>query len=242
MDIGAMLPFFANRERAGFLKATIRKFYRPSGSSTQLEGVASDIALPTITDSIEIGEKFLDHAFPHDRIRPASYTPYPKENLFLSKLKEMSQARVKDSKDFGYLISDNLRAKTKQQENKVSLNLDERRKELSELETQRRERNAESRERFKTVQTEDAKAIKFFKLTLDDLEQGKAPHEFDPTKEDEDYVRVAKDEAADLDDSPKWPSGMDPVKREGLMVLKDFVEVTANAPVANVTGQGAVVR
>jgi len=242
MDIGAMLPFFANRERAGFLKATIRKFYRPSGSSTQLDGVASDVALPSITDAIEIGEKFLDHAFPHDRIRPASFTPYPKENLFLSKLKDLSQARVKDSKDFGYMIADNLRAKAKQEDNKISLNLPERRKELSELETERRERNSESRERFKTVQSDDAKTIKFLKLTLDDLAQGKGPHEFDPTKEAEDYVRVAKDEAADLDDSPKWPSGMDPVKREGLMVLKDLVEATANAPVANVAGQDSAVR
>ena len=92
------------------------------------------------------------------------------------------------------------------------------------------------------MQADDAKAIKFLKLTLDDLEQGKGPHEFDPTKEAEDYVRVAKDEAADLDDSPKWPSGMDPVKREGLMVLKDLVEATANAPVANVASPGSVVR
>jgi hypothetical protein len=53
---------------------------------------------------------------------------------------------------------------------------------------------------------------------------------------------VAKDEAADLDDSPKWPSGMDPAKREGLMVLQDLVEATANPPVANVAGQDTAVR
>jgi carboxyl-terminal processing protease len=45
MDIGRMLPLFAARNRAGFLKVTIQKFYRPSGSSTQMDGVASDIVL-----------------------------------------------------------------------------------------------------------------------------------------------------------------------------------------------------
>jgi carboxyl-terminal processing protease len=36
MDIGRMLPLFAVREKAGYLKVTIQKFYRPSGSSTQM--------------------------------------------------------------------------------------------------------------------------------------------------------------------------------------------------------------
>jgi len=55
VDIGRMLPFFAARDRAGSLKVTFQKFYRPSGSSTQLEGVASDVVLPSLTDAVEIG-------------------------------------------------------------------------------------------------------------------------------------------------------------------------------------------
>ena len=45
-------------------------------------------------------------------------------------------------------------------------------------------------------------------------------------------VRRAKDDAEDLDETPKWPSGLDPVKRESLMVLGDLVDLTENARLA----------
>ncbi|MCX6119813.1 MAG: S41 family peptidase, partial [Proteobacteria bacterium] len=45
-------------EKLGAVKVTISKFYRPSGSSTQLKGVESDIVLPDLMDEIEMGEKF----------------------------------------------------------------------------------------------------------------------------------------------------------------------------------------
>src|SRR5688572_30471740 len=71
MDIGRMLPLFAARDRAGHLKVTMQKFYRPSGSSTQMDGVAANVVLPSMADALDIGEAFLDHPLPHDRIRPA---------------------------------------------------------------------------------------------------------------------------------------------------------------------------
>jgi len=44
-------------EDPGALKTTISKFYRPSGKSTQIEGVKSDIVLPSLTDLPEVSEK-----------------------------------------------------------------------------------------------------------------------------------------------------------------------------------------
>jgi carboxyl-terminal processing protease len=241
VDIGRMLPFFAARDRAGSLKVTFQKFYRPSGSSTQLEGVASDVTLPSLTDAVEIGERFLDHALAHDRIRAASdFNPLRKDDLFLPRLKELSAARTKASKDFGYIVEDMDKAKARLQENKISLNLEERRKELAEADVRQHERNAERRERFKALQAEDAKAFKFFKLTLDDLDKDQGPREFDPGQENQDYMRRAKDTADALDDSPKWPSGLDPVKREGLWVLKDLVDTTESARMAGVLKKSEV--
>ncbi|MGC4016685.1 MAG: carboxy terminal-processing peptidase [Luteolibacter sp.] len=149
MDIGKMLPYFAARDRAGFLKVTIQKFYRPSGSSTQLEGVASDVVLPSLSDAVEIGEKFLDHALPHDRIRPAGdFTQLPKANLFLPRLQELSKARVSTSKDFAYVSDDVTKAKTRLAENKVSLNIATRKKELDEADATQHTRNLERKDRF----------------------------------------------------------------------------------------------
>lgn len=243
MDIGKMLPFFAARDRAGYLKVTIQKFYRPSGSSTQLEGVVSDVVLPSLGDAIEIGERFMDHALGHDRIRPAGdFSPLPKADLFIPRLVELSQARVKSNKDFAYITEDMMKAKARLQENKVSLNLEERKNELSDIDETQHQRNAERKNRFKQMQSEDSGRFKFFKLSLDDIAKGADIHEFDPSKEDEGYMRKAKDDVEDLDDTPRWPSGMDPVKREGLYVLKDLIDVTENAKMAGLIKKQPEIR
>ncbi|WP_338289146.1 carboxy terminal-processing peptidase [Luteolibacter sp. LG18] len=236
LDVSKMLPFFSNRDGAGMLKLTIRKFYRPSGSSTQLDGVASDVILPGPADSMEIGEKFLDHAFPHDRIKPApGFNPPAKDSLFLSRLQEASAKRVKADKDFGYYLDDAKRSVELRDKNSVSLNLEDRRKELFDLDARQEQRNAERRERFKTLEQEDAKSLKLTKLTLDDLAKGAAFHPYDPAKENEEYIRRAKDPVAELNDAPDWPSGLDPIKREGIKVLGDLIEATENAKIAEVT-------
>jgi carboxyl-terminal processing protease len=74
--------------------------------------------------------------------------------------------------------------------------------------------------------------LKFFKLTLEDLEKGADLKPYNPADESGDYMRRAKDEADDLDETPKWPTGLDPTKRESLAVLKDLVDLTENARLA----------
>lgn len=243
MDIGRMLPFFAARDRAGFLKVTIQKFYRPSGSSTQLEGVVSDVVLPSLADAVEIGERYLDHALPHDRIRPAGdFSPLPKADLFVPRLDELSKERTRANKDFAYISEDVTKAKARLAENKVSLNMVVRKKELDEANDTQHTRNAERKERFKKLQAEDSSRFKFFKLSLEDIAKGADIHAFDPSVEDQGYMRKAKDKTEDLDDTPRWPSGMDPVKREGLAILTDLINVTDNARMAGVLKKQADIR
>jgi carboxyl-terminal processing protease len=233
MDIGRMLPFFKARNKAGTLKVTIQKFYRPSGSSTQKLGVVPDIILPSLTDALEVGEAFLDHPLEHDMIRKApDFAPLKRDQLFVPRLKELSNARVKESKDFSYVIEDITKTKARIRENKVSLNLDQRKKELAEIELQQRQRNEERKSRFAVIEKADKANLEFSKLTLDDVEKGGDLRPFDPSQENNEYMRRAKDETAELDDTPQWPSGLDLHKREGLMVLGDLVEITRNARMA----------
>ena len=235
MDIGRMLPLFANRNRAGFLKVTIQKFYRPSGSSTQMDGVVSDIQLPSLADALEIGEAYLDNALPHDRIRRApDFKPLDPLALFLPRLKELSQERIKSSKDFAYIIEDVMKAKDRIKANTVSLNIGERRDELAESDARQKERNSERRVRFEKIAGADREKFRFFRITLEDLEKGADLKPYDPSDESGDYMRRAKDETEDLDETPKWPTGLDPVKREGLFVLQDLVELTDSARMAGV--------
>ena len=75
----------------------------------------------------------------------------------------------------------------------------------------------------------DAKTFTFYKLTLDDLQKGADLKPYDPSKENSDYMRRAVDKTADLDDTPKWPSGLNAEKREAIHVLRDLVDETAKA-------------
>ncbi len=83
----------------GAVKVTIQKFYRIDGGSTQLKGVAPDIALPGMYSLIESGEKDLDNPLKWDRIAKASYIESEKQPQF-SVLSQNSGKRVAASKNF----------------------------------------------------------------------------------------------------------------------------------------------
>jgi carboxyl-terminal processing protease len=240
MDIGRMLPLFSARDRAGFLKVTIQKFYRPSGSSTQKEGVVPDIVLPSITDALDIGEASLKNPLPHDRISPAAgFRQMNADHLFLPRLKELSQERVRKDQDFKYVIEDVLRNKDRIARNEVSLNIASRKTELAEADALQKSRNGERRKRFNEMASRDSESFKFFRLTLDDLASGEDLKAIDPTDESGDNMRRATDETAELDDTPEWPSRLDPVKREALAVINDLVDITDNARMAGMLNRPA---
>ncbi len=243
MDIGRNFPLFAVRNKAGFLKVTIQKFYRPSGSSTQMEGVVPSIVFPSLTDALEVGEAYLDNALPHDRIRPAAdFSPLDPQGLFIPRLKELSQERLATSQDFNYIVQDIIRTKDRLKENSVSLNKAEREKELAESDKLTKERNLERRARFEAVAKEDKEKFTFYRITLDDLEKGADLQAYDPSAENADYMRRAVDDTSDLDDSPKWPSGLNAEKREAISVLVDLVELTDTAKMAGLLKNEGGVR
>jgi carboxyl-terminal processing protease len=86
---------------------------------------------------------------------------------------------------------------------------------------------------------EDAKTMIFYKLRLEDLETNGELKRYNPTAENVEFMRRAKDATADLDETPKWPSGLDPLKRESLAVLKDLVDLTVSAPLTSSAKDGS---
>ncbi|MEO5915226.1 MAG: carboxy terminal-processing peptidase [Luteolibacter sp.] len=243
MDIGRMLPLFAARNRAGYLKVTIQKFYRPSGSSTQMDGVVPQIIIPSLSDAMDVGEHFLDHSLEHDRIRPAAnFKPLDVQGLFIPRLQELSLERRKDNNDFTYVVEDVFKAKKRYQENVISLNKSTREKELAESDTLQKERNVERRIRFGKMAETDKKELTFYKLTLEDLEKGADLKPYNPADENGSFMRRAKDETAELDETPKWPTGLDPLKRESLAVLRDLADLTENARLAGMLKGASDIR
>lgn len=234
MEIGRFFRFFEDNARAGYLKATIQKFYRVSGSSTQKLGVTPDIVFPSLTDALEVGEAYLKHPLDHDLIRKApDFRPLDRKGLFLPVLTERTEKRIKESKDFQYIVEDIARTRKRIEGNSVSLNRAKRQTELSESEARRKNRNAERRKRFTSIEEADRKRLKFFRMTLDDLALEELP-EVDREKDAEAFMRRAKDKADALDDTPLWPSGLDPVKRESLAVVMDLVDQRDKARTAGI--------
>ena len=79
LEVGRfMSPFGLKMTEAGALKLTIQKFYRPSGQSTQLKGVESDIVLPSRYAHLDsVGEDALKFPLTYDEVKPSDYDKWP---------------------------------------------------------------------------------------------------------------------------------------------------------------------
>ena len=73
VDLKEDMPLLSEKDRAGSLKVTIATFFRINGESTQLDGVRSDVTLPSIYDGLEVGEKYLKDPLPHSVLPKATY-------------------------------------------------------------------------------------------------------------------------------------------------------------------------
>ncbi len=97
--VQTVLPM--GRADNGSMKITTARFYRINGSSTQVKGVASDIRLPSAIDErTDIGEDKLPNALPWSRVEPAQYDMIWNMKDYVGRLKELSAARVKESREW----------------------------------------------------------------------------------------------------------------------------------------------
>lgn len=242
VDIANWLPAlpFSARDKAGHVKFTTGKYYRVSGGSVQQRGVIPDIILPSmarLSDEAEFGEKFNDYALPYDVIRVAAgFKPLSRENLFPTVLSARSAKRVMDSQDFKYRVEDIEFLKKELSEKTTSLNLEKRRAKLAEYEGRREARNRERRARFARMEELDKGTFNIYRMNLEDLDTEELVP-FDPENDEDQYMRREKSEIDQLDDTPEWPSRIHPVKREGMKVLLDLIEVTKASEAAGTIQQ-----
>ena len=117
----------------GALKITTQKFYRINGGSTQLEGVHSDVAMPDRYSYVKMGERDIDNAMPFDKIGPADYELWTKQNNFDRAIAN-SKRRMAENQQF-QLIDENAKwINDRSEENVYSLKLDKFRAAQSALE------------------------------------------------------------------------------------------------------------
>ena len=128
------LPFnlLANRNngKTSAAKITIQKYYLPSGKSTQINGVSSDISIPSINMSLPIGESDLENALPNDSIVAVNFRKtdeqYLVEDNSISTLIESAKKRRIQSDVFNYLKRNIEFFKKRRDKKMFSLNLTKR--------------------------------------------------------------------------------------------------------------------
>jgi carboxyl-terminal processing protease len=113
----------ASLKPLGSLKLTIQKFYRINGGSTQSKGVNSNIVLPDVYSTADVGEKSLDYSLPWDTMNPLDYKKWDGQKLNFTVLKQKSSKRVAASKYFKKLNDKIAEWKDKQGNTAESLKL-----------------------------------------------------------------------------------------------------------------------
>jgi len=225
VEVARLMPLFSDKSKAGYLKPTIQKYYRVTGNSTQQKGVEADIVLPAQHTILEYGERFLDNSLAFDTISPAKgFNPLDRSSLPIEALTRSSETRIATSIDFQYTQEDIDRQKEMISKNTISLNKATRLKLTDEGEARRHVRNEERRERFTTMQKADDKVFTFYRAWLNDLEKVELPL-VDREHDSEENMRRADDKVGELNDTPEFPSGLDPIKREALEIISDFISI-----------------
>jgi len=234
VDVGRYMPFFSlAASDAGSLKLTVQKFYRVGGGSTQLNGVESDIVLPSLTDTPEIGEGALTNPLEYDEVSPLPVDRFLGHDLYLSTLRERSAARLQPEPEFQFIAEDITRLKARLDENQISLN-----KELRKAEIAADKARREGREQAR-LSRGPALAAQAYELTLDNVD---APElqlvAFDrrgknsKSLEDEELVGEVASSEAKADESK--PAPPDAIRNETLLIMRDFIELSGRKKTARV--------
>ena len=243
LPIGRFASLLGSRsDEDGALKLTIQKFYRVAGGSTQLHGVASDVILPSLSDLPEFGEGALKNALAYDEVAKARYTKWSdSHSLFIDQLRRRSEERVKNDPEFHYVMEDIGRLRHKLDENRISLNEDQRKKELQEDKLRKETR---SKDRLARNQEEP----QIYRVTLDTVDKPNLqlimyPGKLAEAKKNGTTPKVDPDAASDADtdliggaggadDDTKTPA-IDPERDEALNILADLVDLTRGPKTAS---------
>jgi carboxyl-terminal processing protease len=205
----------------GALKVTISKFYRPSGKSTQLEGVKADIVIPSLTDIPEIGESDLGNPLPWDTIPAVKFTGTNRVNGSLATLRTRSGLRIASDPDFADLKSDIERFRKMRDDKTVSLNETRRQKEKADLQA-----HSEAVKKQRLARATPAPAA--FEVTLKNVSK---PGLGDPVKPKPPVVDL--DEDPDTKDDIASAPAEDIILEEARNILADYTDLLQGQPVVS---------
>lgn len=218
-----MMPFSFSTADAGALKLTIQKFYRVKGGSTQLHGVESDLVLPSLSDNPEIGEGSLTNRLPYDEVAPVKIADAMAATpLFLDELRERSALRVAADPEFRYTLEDVERLRQRIEENRVTLNLANRKAEIAADKARKEERELQRAGRGPALHAQA------YELKLEDVGKPALEAVAYNRKSDKPLMMDPEEAEATKDDPPQ----PDPIRDEALRILNDLIQLSSGPKTA----------
>jgi carboxyl-terminal processing protease len=215
----------------GALKITIRKFYRPSGESTQLRGVIPDLVLPSVNNHADVGESSLTNPLEWDTIKPADYKPMGLVAQYLPELRKRSEARRATSPDFAYIQDDIERYKKAVSDKTVLMNEATRLKEKAEADER-------AKARKKELVARPAPPGVVYEIGLHEAAEPGLPKpglKPNPAKQVAAEKPKSGTEDGDEDEDPVIP---DTIMQEAQRILVDYVNLSSkDRALAHVGGQ-----
>jgi carboxyl-terminal processing protease len=202
----------------GSIKITIKKFYRAGGSSTQSNGVASDIVLPSELNYADVGESALPNPLPWDEISSARGLPdFNLVKPYLPELTKRSLHRRETDKDFAYLQEDIDEYRKTLDDKSISLDEAERLTEQKATEARLEARKKERASRPKSGE-------EVFEITLKnvDLAGLRAPEVKPKPAASPDGDADPLEAAAAV---PEDPAATDPALTETRRIMADYISL-----------------
>ncbi len=241
-ELGMLIPELANPAEAGAAKVTIRKFYRPSGASTQLKGVVPDIVLPSVENHMEVGEASLENALEWDTIKPTRYAKDGEISRLIPDLSRRSVERISADRDFEYVREDVERYRKVRAEKTVSLNEEARRTEIAENKARMEARKKEQAARQESLPTTWEITLKnvgnpglppaMTNQVASALSAHAAAGAGDPSAAVDGSLRNRPDESDEAADDLTSAAPVDPHLREAERILLDLVRFSSRKGVA----------
>ncbi len=218
---GTVQSYVNQPGRLGAIKVTTALFFRPGGASTQHEGVAADIVLPSLFATDDLGERYTPYSLKGQMIRPFLSAP--------TRISTSSSARPGDGQAWQFLSEDVMNELRKRSAERIAENEEFKKIEeqlakfaaeddvihLAELIREREEKEAEGQGKEEDA-TKEAGASDEAKPAV----TPSAPDESADAAEAKDY------DPADSEDEDKKPT---PQREEALRILADLVELQETA-------------
>jgi carboxyl-terminal processing protease len=193
--------------KMGQLKITMAQFFRVNGGSTQNRGVEPDIQFPSAGDPEEYGERSLENALPWTSITSANFEREGNLDRMVAVADFRYQDRIEENQEFGWLLSDVEEYNLNKDKKEISLLETKRREELDEDEAKRKARKAARESNGPLLEDTDALAEvgEPIEATVDEDDE-------DATEDDEE------------DDRP------DLLLRESARIVVDMIELGSDEP------------